>query len=72
MGTHNLCFIAEIKIMYTLQTPFFYIKVGFERIKITQTCFRDVCAHVCSLIRIFTDACWIAQNAKFLDAENSD
>ena len=31
-GTHNLCFIAEIrKIIYTPANPiFFYIKVGFE------------------------------------------
>ena len=34
-GTHNLCFIAEIrKIMYTPASPIFYIKVGFEGGKI--------------------------------------
>ena len=37
MGTHNLCFIAKIRtIMYTPANHiFFYIKVGFERVKIT-------------------------------------
>ena len=36
-GTHNLCFIAEIrKIMYTPANPIFvYLKVGFEGIRFT-------------------------------------
>ena len=41
-GTHYLCFIAEIrKIIYTPANPIFYIKAGFEKIKITQTYFHD-------------------------------
>ena len=46
-GTHNLCFIAEIrKIMYTLANPiFFYIKVGFEGSKLHRHVFRDMSVH---------------------------
>ena len=41
MGTHNLCFVAEIrKIMYTPANPiFFYIKVGFEGSKLHRRVF---------------------------------
>ena len=40
MSTHNLCFGVKIrKIGIPLQTPVFYIKVGFKGVFITRTCF---------------------------------
>ena len=44
MSTHNLCFGAKIrKITIPLHTPvLLYIKVGFEGVNISKTCFPDV------------------------------
>ena len=42
MSTHNLCFGSKIrKIGIPLQTPVFYIKVGFKGVYITRACFPD-------------------------------
>ena len=45
MSNHNLCFGAKVrKIGIPLHTPvlFFIIKVGYERVYISGTCFLDV------------------------------
>ena len=42
-STHNLCFGAKIrKYVYPCIPQFCYIKVGFEGVYITRTCFRNV------------------------------
>ena len=41
MSTHNLCFSAKIRKMYTPEHQFHYIKVGCKGVFITQTCFHD-------------------------------
>ena len=43
MSTHNLCYLSRNKKnnVYPSQPQFYYIKVGFEGIKIIQVCFRD-------------------------------
>ena len=44
-STHNLCFGAKIrKIGIPLHTQFYYIKVRFEGVYFTRTCFPDVFA----------------------------
>ena len=41
-STHTLCFGAKIRqIGIPLLTPFFYIKVGYEGVYISWTCFPD-------------------------------
>ena len=46
-GTHNLCFIAEIrKIVYTPVNPIFLHKSGVLGVKITKMCFRDAFPHI--------------------------
>ena len=46
MSTHsnkNLCFGSKIrKLDKPLQTPVFYVKVGFKGVYIARTCFPDV------------------------------
>ena len=42
MSTHNVCFESKIrKLGIPLQTPFFYIKVGFKGVSMSRTCFAD-------------------------------
>ena len=42
MSTHNICFGSKIrKIGITLQTQFYYIKVGFKGVYISRTCYPD-------------------------------
>ena len=41
MSTHNLCFRAEIKNVYSCKPQFYYIKVGNNGVFVTRTCFRD-------------------------------
>ena len=43
MSTHNLCFRAKIrKNVYPCTPQFYYIKVGYKGVYITQTCLHDV------------------------------
>ena len=37
-STHNLCFGSKIK---KIGIPLYYIKVGYKRVYITRTCYRD-------------------------------
>ena len=42
MSTHNLCFGAKIrKIVYPCIPQFYYIKVGYDGVFISQTCYPD-------------------------------
>ena len=43
MSTHNLCFFSKNKKnnVYPCKPQFYYIKVGFKRVKIIKACFRD-------------------------------
>ena len=46
MSTHNLCFGAKIrKIGIPMHTPVLLIKVGFEGVYFTRTCFPDEIYH---------------------------
>ena len=42
-STHNVCFgLKMTKLCISLQTPVFYIKVGFKGVYISYICFPDV------------------------------
>ena len=40
-STHNLCFRAKIRKMYTLYTADLLIKMGFKGVQTLRTCYHD-------------------------------